>query len=293
MTRWQRAWKRHVWAPLLRKVHPEINVAVGNQKIRVDLRDRIIGSLLYVQGDYEAELLRLIGTMDLRGATCVDIGANLGLHSLAMSAAVGTSGRVFAFEPEGHNFHLLEHNLRANGASNVIPRRMAAGEVEGFCRLALNPWNYGDHRVETAISGRFLQEVPLTTIDACLRDVPSGTVALIKIDVQGYECQVLEGMRSTLQRNPQVVLFLEVFPEGLRAAGKSAKQLMEMVRASGFVGWEFHDHRVLPVSDSWIYDLIRDGRHVDVILSCNPDRLWNVLENYLHEVSTHGLRQAG
>ncbi len=292
LRRWQRAWRRHVWAPVLRQVHPEIDVPVGKQHVRVDLRDRIIGTLLYVQGHYEAELLRLIGTMDLKGSICVDIGANLGLHSLAMSAAVGPSGTVFAFEPEAHNFQLLEHNLRANGASNVISRRMAAGEAEGLCRLALNPWNYGDHRVGTAnLDSRLFQEVALTTIDACLRDVPHGTVALIKIDVQGYECQVLQGMRVTLERNPQAVLMLEVFPDALRAAGYSAPQLMQMARDFGLTGWEFHDHRLVPIFEPWVYDLIRDGRQVDVILCCDQRRLWAILENYLREVSPDGLAE--
>jgi FkbM family methyltransferase len=292
LRRWQRAWKRHVWAPVLRQVHPEIDVALGNQRVRVDLRDRIIGTLLYVQGSYEAELLRLIGTMDLKGSICVDIGANLGLHSLAMSAAVGPSGTVFAFEPEAHNFHLLEHNLQINGVSNVIPRRMAAGDTEGFCRLTLNPWNYGDHRVgTTSLGGQFFQEVAQTTIDACLQNVPQGTVGLIKIDVQGYECQVLKGMRATLDRNPQTVLILEVFPDALRATGHSALQLMQMARDLGLSGWEFQDHRLLPISDPWVYDLIRDGRQVDVILCRDQRRLWTVLENYLHEVSSDGIAE--
>jgi FkbM family methyltransferase len=294
LRRWQRAWKRYVWSTVLRHVRPEIEVTVGDRRIRVDLRDQVIGSLLYVQGDYEAELLRLIDTMDLRGSVCVDIGANIGLHSLAMSCAVGRTGKVFAFEPEAHNFHLLQHNLQANGASNVIPQQLAAGDAPGSCRLVLNPRNYGDHRVCTAdVAGRRFQEVPLTTVDVCLQDVPDGAVGLVKIDVQGYECQVLRGMRGTMERNPEMMLILEIFPEGLQATGKSATQLMQMVRDFGFIGWEFHDHRVLPVSDPWVYDLIRDGRHVDVILSRNRKRLWAVLENYLHEVSSNGIYELG
>jgi len=280
LARLRQAWKRRIWLSILRRYHPEIEVQVGNRRMRVDLRDHVIGRNLYVAGEYEPELQRLMRNMDLRGCVCLDIGANIGVHTVAMSEFVGSSGKVFSFEPESQNYRLLEFNLRINKAANVITRRSAVGDTERICRLMINPNNYGDHRVWTGgpATGAF-QEVPMTTIDASLRELPDDVVRFIKIDVQGYECQVVRGMTVTLERNPNAIMMIEVFPDGLCAAGMSATELMQFLHTLGLVGWELQVDRILPVSEPWVYDHIRNGRHVDVVLSRNAERLRMALSN--------------
>jgi FkbM family methyltransferase len=271
-----RAWKRRIWVRVLRRVHPEIEVTLGQQRLRIDLRDEIIGTLLYLGEDYESELQRLMRCLDLDGAVCLDIGANIGIHTLLMSELVGPGGRVFAFEPQSRNFELLRENLQLNGASNVVARQVAAGDREGVCRLALHPTNYGDHRVTSAGDGA--EEAPITTIDSALRDSLDGCVGLIKIDVQGYESHVIRGMQETLRRNPGAILIVEVFPEGLHAAGSSAAEMVSSLRECGLDGWEFHDFRLIPCQAPHVYDLIRGGKHQDLVLSRHGGRITGVLE---------------
>jgi FkbM family methyltransferase len=269
--------------------------------------------LLFEYGHYETELQLLMGCMELDGTVCLDIGANIGVHTLAMSRLAGSAGKVFAFEPEAHNFRLLEHNLRLNGSSNVVAQRCAVGAEVGFCRMAVNRKNYGDHRIvprdrppttddrpptedergrlvgaaSGVVSGRSSvvgpadgPEVSVTTIDAALREVREGAIRLIKIDVQGYECHVVEGMCQTLERHPETVVILEIFPDALRAAGRSAVELMQSLRDLGLTGWEFHPHRIIPLSEPWVYDLIRDGTDVNVILCRNGERLRAMLDRF-------------
>lgn len=283
LTRLHKIYKRRIALPVLRRFHPEVEVAAGDRRLRVDLRDGVIGRLLYLRQDYEREALNLIGQMDLQGAVCLDIGANIGTHTLAMSERVGESGQVFAFEPETHNFQLLETNLRLNKIKNVTAERCAVGEAAGSCRLALNPNNYGDHRVvqSSRSNGALAQETLMITIDQRLESLPDGAIKLIKIDVQGHECCVLRGMAATLRRNPDALLLIEVFPEGLQAAGASAGELVQALLDLGMTGWEFHDDRINPLAaEAWVYDLIRYGRHVDLILSRNPERLRTVLSSF-------------
>ena len=94
----ERRWKR-VWMPVLRLLHPRVEVTVRGTRLTVDLRDRKLGRMLYQGRDHEASLARLFECADLEGSTCLDIGANIGLHTLALSRLVGPVGRVFAFEP--------------------------------------------------------------------------------------------------------------------------------------------------------------------------------------------------
>ena len=269
----RRTWK--TWMRLRRLVRPEVTVAMGSRRIRIDLRDRIIAKRLYLGIPWERDLQQLLAAMSLRGGVCLDIGANIGVHSLLMSELVGPAGRVYAFEPERRNFALLEANLKLNRVTNVTAIATALGDSVGTCRLAVSPNNFGDHRVASSTEGRG-GDVPITTVDAAMATVPDGAVRFVKVDVQGYEHHILRGMRATLERNPDLILALEVFPQALRAAGSSAQEVMERLHDLGMVGWEFLP-RLQPVQPPWIYELIRDGDQVDVIVCRNAALLEEVL----------------
>lgn len=272
---WMQALKRRVAIPVLSRTHPEVQVRVNDYLMKVDLRDEIVGTLLYVEGDYEPEFRRLLEHLDLDGGVCLDIGANIGLHTLTLSRRVGPRGKVISFEPEQHNHELLRENLRLNQVENVDARRTAVGERQGTVRMALHPYNYGDHRV--AGEGGSGQEVPLTTVDEAVKDIPDGQIRLVKIDVQGYEQNVLEGMRRTVARNPGMVLLLEVFPEALHQAGSSASKLVQTLVELGFGGWEIHQRRLIPLGEPWVYDQMWNGCEANLVLSRDTARLKQVV----------------
>ena len=295
--------KRRLLLPLLKRFHPAVQTRVGPWTLRVDLRDDIIGYLLYTVGEYEAHVQRLFAAMELRDATAIDVGANLGLHTLALRDCVGPRGRVIAFEPEPHNFALLTENLRVNGPSpNVTTHRQAVGAAPGTCRLALHPTNFGDHRVTNSApentnpaanhhpantanhassnNSANTVEVPINSLDETLAALPAGTIQLIKIDVQGFEMSVLAGLTQTLARHPDALVMIEVFPEALRAAGSSGAALVTRLAELGLTGWEFHEHRLLPVAPAWSYDLLEDGKDVNLILSRNAEKLRAVMTRW-------------
>ena len=281
LSRWQRAWKRRVSIPVRSRVAPEVTTHVRGQQMRIDLRDYPIGQTLYLDGNYEPELQRLMEHMNLSGSVCLDVGANIGLHTLTMSELVGTPGQVIAFEPEAHNFRLLEENLKLNGITNVVLQQCAVSDQEGVCQIGLSPINYGDHRVSTGAPLSWqTQSVRMTTIDASVAPLPDNAIRLIKIDVQGHELHVLNGMKQTLERNPDAIIVIEVEPDLLAHAGTSATELMSLLAAWGFTGWELLEHRIVPVSPPWVYDLIRDCDWVNVVLSRNSGLLSRVMSDY-------------
>ena len=87
---------RKTWMRLRRLVRPEVTVPMGSRRM-IDLRDRIIAKRLYLGIAWERDLQQLLAAMSLRGGVCLDIGANIGVHSLLMSELVGPAGRVYAF----------------------------------------------------------------------------------------------------------------------------------------------------------------------------------------------------
>ncbi|WPB75647.1 FkbM family methyltransferase [Archangium violaceum] len=277
MTWWMKALQRRVVIPVLSRTRPEVQVRVQDFQMKVDLRDEIVGTLLYVEGDYEPEFRRLLEHLEVEGGVCLDIGANIGLHTLTLSRRVGPRGKVISFEPEQHNHELLRENLRLNHAENVDARHMAVGNRMGSVRMALHPYNYGDHRVAGEGTGGTGQEVPLTTVDEAVKDIPAGEIRLVKIDVQGYEHNVLQGMRRTVERNPGMVLLVEVFPEALLQAGSSASKLVQALVDMGFDGWEIHQRRLIPLGKPWVYDHMWNSCEANLVLSRDTERLKQVV----------------
>src|SRR5687767_9229809 len=103
------ALRRRVILPALRRFRPLQSVRANGRATTIDVRDPVIGTLLYLTGEYEPELATIIKGLapHVVGHVALDIGANLGLHTQALSESVGLQGRVIAVEPEPHNLALL------------------------------------------------------------------------------------------------------------------------------------------------------------------------------------------
>jgi hypothetical protein len=92
--------------------------------------------------------------------------------------------------------------------------------------------------------------------------------------------RVLRGMGETVRRNPDAILMVEVSPGILPQFGSSASALVSALYAMGFSGWDLQESRVFPALPAWTYDLIRDQRWADLILSRNADLLRGVMSAF-------------
>jgi FkbM family methyltransferase len=163
----------------------------------------------------------------------VDVGANLGVFTCLLARCVGSSGRVTSFEPDSDLFRALESNLRANGLAQVRPLNFALGAVAGRASLRRGLLNSGDNRLSQVRSHVSLgeEETAVVTLDEVIGAMP---VDFVKIDAQGWEVQVIEGMRQTIARNPALEMYIELSPYLLRAANTSARQLFALLEEMGF-----------------------------------------------------------
>lgn len=166
------------------------------------------------------------------GMTVVDIGANLGLYSLSIAKLVGDSGRVYAFEPAPSLYCAAARNIQRNGGDRIVRlENVALGSKDGTAILHLGGFNSGNNRVVASTQDAGGVRVPLARLDDVL---PDSRVDWIKIDVQGWEIEVLRGMQETLQRNPRICLYLEFWATGLRRTGENPATLIDMLQSSGF-----------------------------------------------------------
>jgi FkbM family methyltransferase len=174
---------------------------------------------------------RFLRSVVRRDSIVADVGANQGLYTLWL-ARVATSGHVYSFEPDPDLFQCLEKNVRINQLTNISLIRAAASNRSGILSFAVNELNRGDNRVSTnpdeTLKGK---RVPAVTID---ETVTSPCLDLLKIDVQGFEIEVLLGAQKTLMNNPGLMIEFEFWPYGLRRCGHQPNELLDLLQEAGF-----------------------------------------------------------
>jgi FkbM family methyltransferase len=169
--------------------------------LRVDVARANPQRLLYLEGERFIPERHVLRRLLRPGMRAVDVGANIGYYLLLIESLVGPGGAVACFEPEPENLRELARNVEATAFGNVQVFAAAAGAGEG--RVAMRTG------INAAIAGSGGGDftVPLLSLDSTL----SGPVDFLKIDVEGYEGEVLAGARRLL-REHRPILFVEIHP---------------------------------------------------------------------------------
>jgi FkbM family methyltransferase len=175
---------------------------------------------------------RMLDSLLHPGATVVDVGANIGYNTLYAAHKVGATGRVYAVEPAQDNLALLYTNLFANNLANVIVLPYAAGNKSARQNFYLR----GEvSAVNSLYHDNFYAPITETTevLIAPLDDLIPNTPDLVKIDVEGGELNVLQGMTRIL-RSHSLRLIVEWHPTLQQAAGYDSDELPRFLWDQGF-----------------------------------------------------------
>jgi FkbM family methyltransferase len=219
-----------------------------------DTSDRDMGTVMAI-GRYEPECVRFVRQTLRPGMRCVDAGAQTGFYTCVMASLVGQTGIVHAFEPMPENYELLLKNVEENGfdlrvrayqlacsnhpaqlEASRVGRMYVAGAVEGYPRVSMTA-------------------VPID-------DVVSDDVDFIKIDVEGHEPSVLEGMRKLIRRSHPIILsecndyWLQEFSR------TSSREYVDLLGTYGYETFEPTDLTSALTPDSQV---LRDRRIFDLV----------------------------
>lgn len=167
--------------------------------------DTVIGEKIRATGDYGAEEKALLSTLIRADQTIVDVGANIGSHTLFFSREVGNNGKVYSFEAQRFLFQILCGNVALNSLRNVWCIPAALGSEQGRVDVPVPDYsrdnNYGGYSLSF---DTFKESGYMLTLDT----IPLEACDLIKIDVEGMELEVFRGSRKTIDTF-QPLLYLE------------------------------------------------------------------------------------
>lgn len=171
------------------------------------------------------------------GDVVVDIGANVGYFTLIASQLVGSEGRVYAFEPDPVTFRFLERNVALASAGNVVLERKAVSNENGKTKLFFDDAIREDSRIYEPHVGvlakvldrtldRSSVEVEMVRLDDYFAGVEEH-LDLIKIDTQGAEGVIVEGLLGIAKRSPRLVMIVEYVPALLQDFDYAPAKLLE------------------------------------------------------------------
>lgn len=190
--------------------------------------DRFIGRSLDCYGEWCESELKLLLRLCRRGDTVIDIGANIGSHTIAFANAAGESGSVIAFEPQRMPFQMLCGNIAANCLVNVRALQQAVGARNGRAKIPALSWHEPHNFGAVSIGDKFSagEDVEVVTIDS----LGLSSCRLIKVDVEGMEPDVIRGARETI-RTCQPILFVE------NNTVEQASQTIAAIQDIGYRAW--------------------------------------------------------
>lgn len=212
----------------------------GRSRYRCDLK-HLIAREICLTGRYAPMETALVRACLVPGDTFVDVGANLGYFALLGAACVGPAGRVLAVEPDPRMAAALRENLALNRAGQVRVVEAAAGEREGSALLAGYADRSGNWGASTLLRDRPGDgpsfPVRCASLDRLLDEAAIDRVALVKVDVEGAESQVLRGMAEGLRRGRYRRVLVEMHPWEHTDFRSELIEMDARMRAEGLEGF--------------------------------------------------------
>ena len=206
---------------------------------------------IYLLGTYEEGELNFMKNFLKKGDTFIDIGANIGLHTLVASKITGKYGKVISFEPFQKNFELLKKNISLNlETENITVEKKAVYSKNTNIKLFYNTKDANNGMASSYTDGYDQKEtVEAIMIDSYVKLHNLNTISMIKIDIEGGEFPALTGMKETLT-TLRPLLLIEIDDEILKNTPYCANDIYDFLRDLGYKKYFLEESGNLTASQS-------------------------------------------
>ncbi|HVS88674.1 MAG TPA: FkbM family methyltransferase [Candidatus Acidoferrum sp.] len=231
-------------------------------RFSVDLRDRIQRQMWCAS--YEPHVTHCLKSILRPGDTFVDVGAHIGYHSFYAAGVVGTTGRVFSFEPDPSVYARLKRNLEPFPHTYAFHCAVWEREAELLFERSSCAQESGWGSLTTVRTLGTGEQIPIraVSLDGWSREIDSSAVRAIKMDAEGSELAVLKGATKLIGESSPVLL-LEVNDVVLRQGGASGNLILSEVRNLGY--------RIYEIRNSALFrlEIFEDSSFADCL--CLPE----------------------
>ena len=206
--------------------------------VEVDLR-HWEGRWHYFSGHYYDQDLPWVMRRVLREGDCfIDVGANVGFHTMRAAKLVTSTGRVVALEPAETTWRRLEAHLATNDLDWVERHKIALGDVEGESILHVDPMLSGLASLRSGMVTPDAASCFVSPLDTAVTPPAQPARALVKIDVEGFELRVILGTERW-RRRKNTLFYIEITPKWIKDTGGTSEDLFALMNADGY-----HAYRV-------------------------------------------------
>ena len=184
---------------------------------------------------YEPVQTEIVKKFVKKGDNVIDVGAHVGYYTFLMANLVGNEGKVYSFEPDPENFALLKKGIEANNLKNVEIIQKAVSNTNSTIKLFLSDTDRATNRIYDAgiNDAHKIIEVETCSIDEFLNEKEI-KIDFVKIDAEGSEQGVIEGMKTTLKNNSNITMMTEFFPFLIEKYGSSPKKYLQTLEEMSF-----------------------------------------------------------
>jgi FkbM family methyltransferase len=236
----------------------------------LDLREGI-DLAIFAFGSFERETAHALKNLVTPGSTVLDIGANIGAHTLNLGRLVGPTGKVYAFEPTNYGFSKLKRNLALNPeiSARVVAEqcRLTSESKLGRSVEVYSSWKVvGQERRHPKHLGIAHSTAAATvlTLDNYCHNTNLCGISFVKLDVDGFETEVLSGGIQTLRRDLPTIC-MELAPYALEERGSSLTELLSVLGSLGYHLVRLKDLSNHTESAGFFSAQIADGSGVNVV----------------------------
>ena len=214
-------------------------------KLALSKNDPVVSVALFF-GVYENQEINEFENLVQPNMIFLDIGANLGLYTALANKKMKGTGKIFAFEPQTIAFETLQKTIKINNIKNVIAEQIALSDTAGKGTIYSSPDNGGDNRMYLDAEQKFTaEEVNCQIGDKYLFSHNIDKVDLIKIDTQGYEFFVIEGLKNIIKKSINTITILtEFWPYGIKLSGKEPVELLKLFKILGLKIYDINNKNI-------------------------------------------------